>query len=343
MVDDLLIDPQFAESGPCATLRAKPLGFVDMGARGGVHEVVEPLAGVTAVLGFEPDEEECARIRAELATTSPWARWRIEPFPLAAGDGDALLYLTAGPMCHSLRPPNVELIRRYNIWTMEKVGSVPRRTTSLDKILFGPLAAEDYWGEFLKLDTQGMEFEILEGAQRTLAERTVAILTEVEFFQAYEREKLFSEIELFLRELGFSFYGFATMHYRSRKLLDKSKEAGRERAFYANAVFFKDPLAGAGQHTPLSQRGSHVLFACAMLLGYYDFALELALETWAVGAEAGQIKELVHRRATLLLSQAYEDAMALAERVRANPARANIEIGRFVDQRRHRCDYDDVP
>jgi hypothetical protein len=34
--------------------------------------------------------------------------------------------------------------------------------------------------------------------------------------------------------------------------------------------------------------------------------------------------------------------MALAERIRANPARANVEVGKFVDARRHLADYDDV-
>jgi len=91
-----------------------------------------------------------------------------------------------------------------------QIGVVPLVTTNLDKLLFGPLRQEDFWGEFLKLDTQGTEFEILQGAERTLAERTVAVFCEVEFFQVMEGQKLFSDVELFLREHGFAFYGFAT-------------------------------------------------------------------------------------------------------------------------------------
>lgn len=340
-LNSLLLEPLFAESAPCATLRTKPLGFVDIGARGGVHPLVEPLAGVTAVLGFEPDEEECARLNAELASGSPWAACSIEPLALAAGDGSAQLYLMSAPTNHSLRPPNIQFTRRYNMVKWEQVGVIPLRTTNLDKILFGPRAQEDYWGEFLKLDTQGTEFEILEGTQRTLTERTMAIISEVEFFQVLEGQKLFSDVEMFLRERGFAFYGFATMGLRSRKLLDKRKEAGRERLFYADAVFFKDPLPGGPQRMALSERGNYVLFACAMLLGYYDFALELALETWAVGAEAKRIEELVRKRAALPPLQAYNDALELGQRVQANRELANVEVGRFVDQRRHLCDYND--
>lgn len=341
-VNSLLIEPLFAESAPCATLRAKPLGFIDLGARGGVHPLVEPLAAVTAVLGFEPDKEECARLNAELASRSPWAACSIEPVAIAAEESDAQLYLMSVPTNHSLRPPNVRFTRRYNMVKWEQVGVIPVRTTSLDKILFGQRAQEDYWGEFLKLDTEGTEFDILKGAQRTLAERTVAIFSEIEFFEVREGQKLFSDIEMFLRGFGFAFYGFVTMAQRSRKLLDKRKEAGRERLIYGDAVFFKDPLPGGPQSAPLSERGNHILFICATLLGYYDFALELALGTWATGAEAKRIEELVRKCAELPPSKAYSDALQLAQRLQANPDLANIEVGRFVDRRRHLSDYNDL-
>ncbi|MBW1783269.1 MAG: hypothetical protein JRL30_21320 [Deltaproteobacteria bacterium] len=46
----LLSDVLFAESAVGAELRDKPLGFIDIGARGGVHHLVEPLAKCTSVL-----------------------------------------------------------------------------------------------------------------------------------------------------------------------------------------------------------------------------------------------------------------------------------------------------
>lgn len=341
-LNSLLSEPLFAESAPRATLQDKPLGFVDIGARGGVHPLVEPLAGVTAVLGFEPDEEECARLNADSSIRKPWSAFRIEPIALAAGEGVAQLHLLSTPTNHSLLKPNVEFTERYNMVKWRQIGVVPLRTTNLDKLLFTLPLQEDYWGEFLKLDTQGTEFEILEGAERTLAERTVAVFCEVEFFQVMEGQRLFSDVELFLRERGFAFYGFATTGHRSCKLLDKHIGAGRERLFYADAVFFKDPLRGGPQREPLSERGNHVLFACAMLLGYYDFALESALHTWAKGAQATCIQELVRKCAALPPQKAQNDAIKLAERVKANPDLANVEVGRFVDRRRQLCDYNDV-
>jgi FkbM family methyltransferase len=338
----LLKEPLFSESAVGRVLRGKPLGFVDIGARGGVHPLVEPLAGVTAVLGFEPDTEECARLNADVDIKKTWSAFHVEPIALAADDRIANIHLLSAPTNHSLLRPNLNFTDRYKMVKWREVGVSELKTTSLDKVLFGSRSEEDYWGEFLKLDTQGTEYEILKGAVRTLRERTVAIFCEVEFFQVMERQKLFSDVEILLRELGFAFYGFATVGSRSCKLLDKRVEAGRERLFYADAVFFKDPLSTNSQYSVLSERACYVLFACTMLLGYYDFALELALATWATGSEATRVENLVRKCAALPPGQARSDALKLAERVDAVPDLANIEVGRFVDGRRSLCDYNDL-
>ena len=338
----LLKNPLFSASAPCAAFKERPIGFVDVGARGGIHPLVEPLAGVTAVLGFEPDVVECKRLHDDLALECPWAVYEIEPIALAETDGESILYLLSVPTNHSLRPPNLGLTQRYTMTKFQKVDQVSLKTASLDTLLFGRRQSEEYWGEFLKLDTQGTELEILKGARRTLSERSVAVFSEVEFCQIYEGQKLFSDIELYLREFGFSFYGFTKIGQRSCKRLDKRSEIGRERVLYADAVFLKDPLPGGFQQIPLSRRGNYVLFACSLLLGYHDFALELALSTWAKGDEAKRIEDLVHAQAAYAPSQAYDEALELVERVRRNPELANVEVGRFVDKRRYQYDYDDV-
>ena len=345
-LNSLLADPLFAASAPGLALQSKPLGFIDIGARRGVHPSIEPLAGATAVLLFEPDREEFDSLQSNLASDTPWKVCQIEPQALAGQEGNALLHLFSNPNNNSLRPANLALIDRYNIAGFDSKGSVTLPAVSLDGILFGgDRVGEDYWGEFLKLDTQGTEFEILQGAQRTLSERTAAIIVEVEFCHLYEGQKLFSELEILLRESGFSFYGFAKVSQRSRKRqpqLDKYKEVWQERSIHADAVFFKDPLPGGSKQISLSERGNYVLFTCALLLGYYDFALELALETWASGEEAKRIENLVRQWAALSPEQSYSDALALAEQVGDRPELANIEVGRFVDRRRQYSDCDDV-
>jgi hypothetical protein len=101
-------------------------------------------------------------------------------------------------------------------------------------------------------------------------------------------------VETFMRKSGFTFFGFSAMSYRSgrmRDMLGKGGSLWRERLIHADAVFFKDPLA---ENAPaLTERAGHALFACSMLLGYFDLALEVALESWATGNEADKVRALI--------------------------------------------------
>jgi len=343
---DALLDPDFAASAPGVALRARPLGFVDVGARGGVHPLVEPLAGATAVLGFEPAADECARLRRELRRGSPFARCEIEPVALGARRGRAELHVLSAPTNSSLRAPNAAFTERYAMAKWREVAREPLATTTLDRVLFGERARETFWGEILKLDTQGTEHEILAGARRTLDQRTVAVVCEVSFCRLYRGQKLFSEVELLLRRRGFSFYGFLSLHHRSQRALDKRAAAARERVLYADAAFLRDPLPGgpaaARAWLPDATRHAHTLFATSLLLGYADFALELARATWADGAEARRVERLVRRRTACPPRGERSAVQRLARSVAARPGEANVAVGRFVDERRWRWDYDDV-
>jgi FkbM family methyltransferase len=325
-------------------LRTTPLGFVDVGARGGVHPLVEPIAAHTAVLGFEPAADECARLRAALRASSPWARCEIEPQALAAAPGRAQLHVLSAPTNSSLRPPNGAFTERYDMIKWREVARDELDVTTLDAVLFGQRAGESFWGEVVKLDTQGTEHEILQGARRTLVERGCAVVCEVSFCELYRGQRLFSEVEILLRRLGFSFYGFSALHQRSQRALDKRAASGRERLLYGDAVFLRDPLPGSALPTAsvLSPRQLYVVFTAALLLGYGDFALELARATWAEGAERTRIEALVRRLSASAPERARAAALELADRVTALPELANVTVGRFVDERRWCWDYDDV-
>ena len=162
MINSLLENPDFQKTPPFHTLNEMPLGFVDIGARGGIHELVAPIAGVTATLGFEPDSQEAASLLSH-PDAKVWAEYNLEAVALGDRDADAVLHLLAAPTNHSLLPPNEAFIRRYRMEKFEKVGQVPLKTTTLDAVLFESKADQIFWGEFLKLDTQGTELQILFG------------------------------------------------------------------------------------------------------------------------------------------------------------------------------------
>jgi FkbM family methyltransferase len=235
-----------------------PLGFVDIGARGGVHPLVEPIAGYVAWLGFEPDKEACAALNGPGGF---FASSLCLPVALSDQTGPAVLYRCAAPTNDSLRPINKRFVDRYKMEKFAQTGKERIEITTLDDALSNlPLQ-----GEFLKLDTQGTEYDILQGARDTLHDRTAAIYCEVEFAEVYMGQALFSEIDVYLRAFGFSFIGFDNMSYRSR-----TPWKGRERLLHADALFIKDPV---GKMTSYRQ-GLVAAMAC-LLCGYDDFAKEI--------------------------------------------------------------------
>ena len=321
-------------------LDGEPIGFVDIGARGGVHPLIEPIAPAVAVLGFEPDQAESARMLADPHLQGRYARVEIEACALADRDGPAVLHEIIAPTNTSLRPTNPVFVKRYDMAKWHEVGQSQVQTTTLDRVLFEQRAGEPRWGEALKVDTQGTEHEILEGARRTLSERTAFVCVEVSFCELYVGQKLFSEIELLLREFGLSFYGFDHVFSRSKRSLDKTRQWGRERLFQADAYFFRDPNDPLNVGRPCSERQRIILAAFALLTGFHDFALEL-LE--GSGKDVPGLKAAVIAAAVLPAESSAGQARELLEAIEARPQDANVLIGKFVDARASRGDYFDVP
>lgn len=330
--------PEFRSSSLQTLFEAAPLGFVDIGARGGVHEIVEPFASHTAVVGFEPDPEEC-RIMTEAVAQdgSPFASFDLEAVGLAGFTGEAQLHRINAPTNDSLREPNASYVKRYNMVKWQKLGELTVPVTTLDAIIFDRLAGDPNAGEFIKIDTQGTEFEILEGGSRTLSERTVAVISEVSFCELYDGQAMFTELESFLRGHGFSFYGFDLFRLRSLNKLDKRTHWSRERAIQADAVFFKDPLPGAEPAGGVSERSTACLLVAAVLTEYYEFALELAAAFYT-GDERSRIETWITSAARLNLEGEASDLIALGDAVRTDPGSAAVLAGSFVDARRKRND-----
>lgn len=74
---------------------------------------------------------------------------------------------------------------------------------TLDSILSGKAIKKPI---LMKIDVQGNEGAILDGATKTL-EKTDYLLCELSFFQLYNQQLLFSEIYQKITSLGFHFYG----------------------------------------------------------------------------------------------------------------------------------------
>ena len=232
---------------------------------------------------------------------------------------------------------------RYDMKKWVTVDICKVKTIGLDELIDSDNRLKDH-GEFIKIDTQGTELEVLKSAENTLKKNCKSLLVEVSFCELYSKQSFFSEIEFYLRNLGFSFYGFINQHNRSLKLLDKKEYRNRERIIQADAVFFKDPFNKASYNYLKNSREIHILFVTATLLGYYDFALEIAKKTWLLSSpgEAKKVLEFIKSLSQINISSQIKSVDELQKKVHHDKENAMIHIGKFVDEIKNYNDFKDV-
>lgn len=204
---------------------------VDVGAQNLDSEghVYEPLVRtkVAKIVGFEPLQDEASKRKASEPSTAILGHF-------VGKGGPAQFYVTRFNPASSLYEPNVELVSRFfSLATMcEKVETMEVATVRLDDIE----QIEDC--DFLKIDVQGGEADVIEGGARLL-DRTITVHTEVEFAPVYKGQPLFSDIDVLLRNQGFELIDLVCPGYNTYAAM--LRPLSRSRLLWADAIYFKRP------------------------------------------------------------------------------------------------------
>jgi FkbM family methyltransferase len=194
--------------------------------------------GKARMIGFEPNQEECAKVNAALGAPHQF-------FPYFVGNGeDRFFYETNYPMTGSLYPPNTDLLDRYqNLGELTRlVATHPVKTTRLDDI--SDISDID----LLKMDVQGAEVDVIHGAENAL--KSVSIIqTEVCFVELYQGQYLFADVDRELRARGFSFHTFLGFGGRALKPLISSGNINQQfrQLLWSDAIYIKD-IAHASEY-----------------------------------------------------------------------------------------------
>jgi FkbM family methyltransferase len=183
------------------------VNLIDVGSAGGLPSPWRDHAAlVRYLLNFEPLE---AARRKGTVLTVPAALWRADetrPFYIQRGSSQG----------NSLYPPNLDYVREHFAELSERGprelartwferSAVARvetiETTTLDAVLES-LAPEVRY-DFLKIDTQGADLDVLRGAERFLAHDCVGIQLEAFVVPLYAGIACLPEIDAYLDERGF--------------------------------------------------------------------------------------------------------------------------------------------
>jgi FkbM family methyltransferase len=209
--------------------------IVDVGAMKVGSDAYEQVAKEFSceVIGFEALPAECEKLNAMGLSGRRF-------LPYVIGDGSAqTLHECATAHNSSLLEPNMALLEQFTGFAelFRVVASSPVATRRLDDI--PEVAGADY----LKLDVQGAELMVLDGAPETL--RSVLVVhTEAEFAPMYRNQPLFADIDARMRSLGFVFHELRFVGKRPFKpfpVAEKNMVASQ--MLWCDAVYVRDFLA----------------------------------------------------------------------------------------------------
>lgn len=185
----------------------RELVIVDAGCRWGFANKFTGNQNRFRIYGFDPAHEECQRLARQYEGKAV----SLFPVGLAGSSGKRTLYVTQEPACSSLLLPDPKLTEIYPaLHCARHVSSIEVETITLDEwARNNSVHVIDY----IKLDTQGTELEILKGGINAL-KNVRSIEIEVEFNPIYLGQPIFSDVDLFLRNEGFVLWKLTNqVHY----------------------------------------------------------------------------------------------------------------------------------
>lgn len=235
------------------------LTLVDVGSAGGAQPRWRRFASLLSAVLFDP-REPAASGRLGRGQT------RVYPVALGAATGEAVLHVTALANMSSVLEPNLPLMQTFRKKGphAEVVERAKVPVTTLDALAAGDRFAPDV----LKIDTQGSELQVIDGARGVLAGSVVLAEVEVSFLARYRGQPLFDDIVTTMRALGFELIELHRLkRYRAKNALGIANVGlgGGQRAgriAYGDAIFLRS------EADLVARGGAAVLKAILALVAY---------------------------------------------------------------------------
>lgn len=262
---DIFIDRAFY-----SYFRQYPIKLVDVGASSGFQDNWKGAEKFLQVIAFEPDEREFENLVKNSSSNIRYLNTVLQKERTTCD-----FYMTRKQQVSSLFPPNRTLLNKFpESERFDILETKMLESDSLDSQLEKEGIADI---DFIKLDTQGSELFILQGATKTLRD-VFGLEIEVEFSEIYENQPLFSDIDMYVRRIGFQLLDLKPYYWKRSIGKDYGKSKGQ--LVFADALYLKDVdifLENLDRIQNGLLRKSKVLRAISIcvLYGYYDYALEL--------------------------------------------------------------------
>ncbi len=219
--------------------------ILDAGAKFGLHPSWRQYGGPAQYYMFEPDQEEAKYLQEKYADRSD-----IEVLPtlLDATAGKQKLLIYAHPGGNSVFEPNDSLY-----WTDLRPGT----SEIIDEIKVESVTVDGWAKEhgvqfdFMKIDVEGKEIEVLNGAEQQLKDHVLGVRCEVLLNSLYkDLEPTFGGVGEYLRECGFIFLNFDNFSGNSQARFSEFSNTDRFGMLIAlDGLWIKPPSVIEGNMT----------------------------------------------------------------------------------------------
>jgi FkbM family methyltransferase len=251
-----------------------PLRIIDIGSQelASEEDMYAPLRRVAPVevIGFDPFAQEMREVPGEPMTVRRPDGTVVLTYPNVVADGAPVtLHVNRYDPTSSIFPSNLALARQFGLLgaALETVETRNFSSVRLDDVI------PDVRVDLLKVDVQGAAHAVLANATRILA-NTLVCHVEAEFAPIYVGERLFSDIDILLREAGFSFVDFYSLGRQRYARFEDSPD----RAFHRGRTLWADCIYVRGLDTPDALTDDELLRAALVVHACYnkqDLASEL--------------------------------------------------------------------
>jgi FkbM family methyltransferase len=271
---------------------------------------------------FAPDivnvlYEADADAAAKMSQRNPLQRLRLGdyfvlPYALGRARGPATLHVTQNSYASSLLEPDQAFYRYYcelatapgmydvdyeDMLRVEK--KIDIEVNALDELFASGKIPCPITPDFLSIDTQGTELEILAGAQNVIDQGVVGIVTEVEILSMYRNQPLLGDMLSYMNRHGFYFAGF-TDFYEVSPYRTPIGLRSRGLPAFGDALFLRRFDAPELDALDISERFLKLtkLGFISIVFGHLDYGLAAldASEKLRASVEPALLKQLARRR-----------------------------------------------
>jgi len=261
----------FSESIFQEYYRKHPLILVDVGASGGLEPHWRSVQKYLHVIGFEPDPREFSNLQKQQNNMVKYLNIGLYQEKMAV-----TYYLLRKQQTSSMFKPNREFLDKFpEAERFDIMREVKIEVDSLDsQFLINKINTAD----FIKIDTQGSELFILQGAEKTIKEHVLGLEIEVEFTELYQNQPLFSDVDNFVRKQGFELFDIQMVNWKRK--LGKNYHKKRGQLVFGNVLYLrkcKDILRIIDSIPDILEKKSKALkiIAISCIYGYFDYAKEV--------------------------------------------------------------------